>query len=167
MNTVQKVWDQLKWPQHIEQFCHILQGTKKWTWQLVSFSHLQCTFWRLSLQRNCRNFPEVHLVCPKSAPGVSKKCSCCAQKVHLGCSKSAQNVHSIVHSIVIKCEHEQHTHCLHIPALVRASNTVTPPPPPPSYNSVKHCQALPLRSGHTQKILWKPGEGKEENCLST
>ena len=65
----------------------------------------------------------------------------------------------------IKGEHEQ-TRCLHIPALVRASNTVLCPPPL-SYNIVKRWQPLPLRSCHTETNSYRlAGERKEESCLS-
>ena len=64
----------------------------------------------------------------------------------------------------IKGEHEQ-TRCLHIPALVRASNTVLCPPPL-SYNIVKRWQPLPLRSCHTETNSYRlAGERKEESSV--
>ena len=93
-----------------------------------------------------RNFSGLHLV---------------STKLHLVGRKSAQDVHSIA----IKGEHEQPAHCLHIPALVRASNTVLCPPPL-SYNIVKRWQPLPLRSCHTETNSYRlAGERKEESSV--
>ena len=66
----------------------------------------------------------VHFVKVKESAETFQRCTWSTQKVNKMCPKRAQDVHSIA----IKGEHEQHTHCLHIPALVRASNTVVPPP---------------------------------------